>query len=191
MQSAHLWWADQAKTLPCLAALKHQDTCNALSQRTLACLALCAALGARFTDLIPFNQSTNHTMAPLPDVTIVFVGVADSATLPAKLGRDTCRSVSKAIKQCMLQQLQALPGGDGYLCHKLEAEFRFMLAFEQPHKAMQWCLLMQVSTGWCMVGVFLTLPKRAVELLPCPVLPGMLLSNSATSLDQTCPALMH
>lgn len=55
--------------------------------------------------------------------------------------------VNKAIIKCLLQQLRSLPGGDGYLCRCQEADLKYMVAFEQPHKAVQWCLLVQVSTG--------------------------------------------
>jgi hypothetical protein len=57
--------------------------------------------------------------------------------------------LNKAIKRCMLQVMACLPGGDGYMCRCHEADLRFMVAFESPVRAVEWCLLVQVG---CWVG---------------------------------------
>eukprot|EP00879_Flechtneria_rotunda_P013105 GHRR01013688.1.p1 GENE.GHRR01013688.1~~GHRR01013688.1.p1 ORF type:complete len:421 (+),score=166.22 GHRR01013688.1:1285-2547(+) len=44
---------------------------------------------------------------------------------------------------CMLQQLEAIHNGDGYLCRCQEADLKYMIAFEEPHRALQWCLAVQ------------------------------------------------
>uniref|UniRef100_A0A383VLE1 Guanylate cyclase domain-containing protein n=1 Tax=Tetradesmus obliquus TaxID=3088 RepID=A0A383VLE1_TETOB len=101
------------------------------------------APGARKMDLSPSaQQSTNH-QAPLPDVTIVFASVADSLSFTAKQSRATVRGVHAAIVRVLLAQMEAVAGGDGYLCRCQEGAFQYMVAFEQPHHAVQWCLLVQ------------------------------------------------
>jgi hypothetical protein len=78
-------------------------------------LALLLA-GARQVDLTPSaKQSTNH-QAALPDVTIVFATVAESLSFTSKQSRAAVRAVNAAIVKVMLQQMEAVPGRDGYLC---------------------------------------------------------------------------
>lgn len=44
---------------------------------------------------------------------------------------------------CLLQALLlSLP--DGYLCREQEAVLKYMVAFQEPTKAMEWCIMMQV-----------------------------------------------
>jgi hypothetical protein len=54
-------------------------------------------------------------------------------------------ALNKAIQRCMLQQMSDLPGGDGYMCRCHEPDLKYMVAFESPVRAVQWCLLVQVS----------------------------------------------
>jgi hypothetical protein len=45
--------------------------------------------------------------------------------------------------------LAALPEADGqcdgYLCREQEGDMKYMLAFREPSRALQWCLLVQVG----------------------------------------------
>jgi hypothetical protein len=66
-----------------------------------------------------------------------------------KRQRREAHAVSKAIRRCMLQMLDEVQEGqhdarDGYLCRCQEADLKYMVAFASPHKAVQWCLLVQV-----------------------------------------------
>jgi hypothetical protein len=54
-------------------------------------------------------------------------------------------AMNKAIRRCMLQQMADLPGGDGYMCRCHEPDMKYMVAFESPVRAVQWCLLVQVG----------------------------------------------
>ncbi|WIA30200.1 hypothetical protein OEZ86_000292, partial [Tetradesmus obliquus] len=101
------------------------------------------APGAREMDLSPSTGVYQASHAPLPDVTIVFAVVAGAAGFTFKRSRSDTRYVNKVIRRCMLQQLAVLPGGDGYLCRCQEADLKYMVAFENPHKAVQWCLAVQ------------------------------------------------
>lgn len=95
-------------------------------------------------DLTPSGQVFGHTQAPLPDVTMVFLSVAGASAFTSKRPRRETHLVNKAIVKCLLQQMRALASGDGYLCRTQEADLKYMVAFEQPHNAVQWCLLVQV-----------------------------------------------
>jgi hypothetical protein len=66
-------------------------------------------------DLTPSAQS-GHSQAPLPDVTLVFATVAESLSFTSKQSRATVRAVNAVIVKVMLQQMEAVPGRDGYLC---------------------------------------------------------------------------
>uniref|UniRef100_A0A383VNF8 Guanylate cyclase domain-containing protein n=1 Tax=Tetradesmus obliquus TaxID=3088 RepID=A0A383VNF8_TETOB len=99
------------------------------------------APGARRMDLTP--SQSGHSRAPLPDVTLVFASVADSLSFTAKQSRATVRGVHAAIVRVLLAQMEAVAGGDGYLCRCQEGDLKYMVAFEQPHHAVQWCLLVQ------------------------------------------------
>lgn len=94
--------------------------------------------------LLPSQVSYTDSHSPLPEVTIVFASVVGAASYAQKRSRTDMKLLNKAIRRCMLQQLAAVPGGDGYLCRCQEADMRYMIAFEQRHKAMQWCLAVQV-----------------------------------------------
>lgn len=52
---------------------------------------------------------------------------------------------------CCQVLLAALPEQDGqpagYLCRQQEQCMRFMLAFSQPTRALEWCLMMQVRVA--------------------------------------------
>jgi hypothetical protein len=66
-------------------------------------------------DLTPSAQS-GHSQAPLPDVTIVFCSVQESLSFTSKQSRATVRAVNASIVKVMAQQMQYVPGKDGYLC---------------------------------------------------------------------------
>lgn len=69
---------------------------------------------ARQMDLSPSGTLYHCSQAPLPDVTVVFASVVGASSFTLK--RAATRYVNKVIQRCMLQQLAAVPGGDGYLC---------------------------------------------------------------------------
>lgn len=94
--------------------------------------------------LTPGTGSVSHSHAPLPDVTIVFASVVGASSYALKRSRSDTKFLNKAIRRCMLRQLMAMPGGDGYLCRCQEADLKYMIAFENPHRAVQWCLAVQV-----------------------------------------------
>jgi len=50
--------------------------------------------------------------------------------------------LSSFVCDCMQAVLLALP--DGYLCREQEGELKYMLAFQEPTRAAEWCLIMQV-----------------------------------------------
>ncbi|WIA41351.1 hypothetical protein OEZ86_004944 [Tetradesmus obliquus] len=90
------------------------------------------APGARRMDLTP--SQSGHSRAPLPDVTLVFASVADSLSFTAKQSRATVRGVHAAIVRVLLAQMEAVAGGDGYLCRCQEGDLKYMVAFEQPQE---------------------------------------------------------
>jgi hypothetical protein len=49
-------------------------------------------------------------------VTLVFATVAESLSVTSKQSRATVRAVNAVIVKVMLQQMEAVPGRDGYLC---------------------------------------------------------------------------
>ena len=52
----------------------------------------------------------------------------------------------------MLQLMADLPGGDGYMCRCHEPDLKYLVAFESPVRAVQWCLLLQVGPVGSNVG---------------------------------------
>jgi hypothetical protein len=98
-------------------------------------------------DLSPTSSCSSKDLQQLPEVTIVFASVADADVLTARCSRSEVQEVCKTIRQCMLQQLEVLPGRDGYLCRCKDSDTKYIAAFEQPHVAVQWCLLVQVGCG--------------------------------------------
>lgn len=65
--------------------------------------------------------------------------------------------LSVCVHVCCCQVLlAALPEQDGqpagYLCRQQEQCMRFMLAFSQPTRALEWCLMMQVRAAGCCGG---------------------------------------
>jgi hypothetical protein len=78
-------------------------------------------------------------------VTFVFAEVAGVHKLSHKHHKSQLHAVNKTIQRCMLQQMAALPGRDGYLCRS--HELKYMVAFESPVRAVQWCLLVQVRSA--------------------------------------------
>jgi hypothetical protein len=67
-------------------------------------------------DLTPSTQQQSNQQSTLPDVTIVFCSVQDSLSFTSKQSRATVRDVNASIVKVMLQQMQHVPGKDGYLC---------------------------------------------------------------------------
>jgi hypothetical protein len=68
-------------------------------------------------DLTPAGQQlTNQQAVTLPDVTIVFASVAESLSFTSKQSRAVVRAVNASIVKVMLQQMEHVPGNDGYLC---------------------------------------------------------------------------
>jgi hypothetical protein len=65
-------------------------------------------------DLTP--SQSGHSQAPLPDVTLVFASVAESLSFTSKQIRAVVRAVNASIVKVMLQQMEHVPGNDGYLC---------------------------------------------------------------------------
>ncbi len=98
-------------------------------------------------DLTPEGSLFGHGQTPLPDATIVFLSVAGASGFTSKRARSETHQVNKAIIKCLLLQMRALACGDGYLCRCQEADLKYMVAFEHPHNAVQWCLLVQVRRG--------------------------------------------
>lgn len=119
----------------------------------LLCCCCCAASGARPGDLAPTSQQELANCGPpLPLVTFVFAEVAATHKLSHKHHKSQLHAVNKAIQRCMLQQTASLTEGDGYMCRS--HELKFMVAFESPVRAVQWCLLVQVgwALGWAGLG---------------------------------------
>ncbi|KAF6263274.1 hypothetical protein COO60DRAFT_1671048 [Scenedesmus sp. NREL 46B-D3] len=100
------------------------------------------APGARRIDLTPSARS-GRGLAPLPEVTLVFAAVAEALSFTSKQSRAAVRGVNASIVKVMLQQMAHAPGRDGYLCRCQEGDLKYMVAFEQPHHAVQWCLAVQ------------------------------------------------
>lgn len=100
-----------------------------------------AAPGARPGDLAPSSQQDLACGPPLPPITFVFAEVGGVHKLSHKHHKSQLHAVNRTIQRCMLQQMAALPGRDGYLCRS--HELKFMVAFESPVRAVQWCLLVQ------------------------------------------------
>lgn len=53
------------------------------------------------------------------------------------------------LSHCYQVLLSALPEvdgpqGDGYLCREQEGDMKYMVAFREPCRALEWCLLVQV-----------------------------------------------
>lgn len=107
---------------------------------------LSTAVGARYGDLAPSSQQEAASCRPpLPAITFVFAEVAGTHSLTYKHQKSQLHALNKAIRRCMLQQIAHLPGGDGYMCRCHEPDLKYMVAFESPVRAAQWCLLVQVS----------------------------------------------
>lgn len=104
--------------------------------------------GARADDLISYShqQEAASCRQPLPPVTFVFAEVMGAHSLAHKHHKTELQSLNKAIRRCMLQLTTDLPGGDGYMCRSHEADLRYLVAFESPVNAVQWCLLVSVRT---------------------------------------------
>jgi hypothetical protein len=114
---------------------------------TTTTAAAATAVGARHMD-VTSTTSSSKDLQQLPEVTIVFASVADADVITARCSRTEVQEVCKTIRQCMLQQLELLPGRDGYLCRCKDSDTKYIAAFEQPHVAAQWCLLVQVRRLW-------------------------------------------
>lgn len=108
-------------------------------------LLLFADTGARQMQLMPSTGSYTGSQSPLSDVTIVFASVANASNYAVKRSRSDTKYLNNAIRRCMLQQIMAVPGNDGYLC-RCQGDLKYMVAFEQPHRALQWCLAVQVRS---------------------------------------------
>jgi hypothetical protein len=129
--------------------------------------------GARCCSLAPSStwQDSPRAQPQLPPITFVFAEVSGKA----QLARDRLRVLNKSIRRCMLKLQQELPGHDGYVCRCQAAELKFIVAFESPVHALQWCLLLQVSAVlWfaCLGQVQPFKPRLACSWLTTRVLPG-------------------
>lgn len=87
----------------------------------------------------------------LPDVTVVFISVASASSFVSKHSQQEVRALHRLLLRCMRQQLALAPGGDGYMCRTQDGDLKYMAAFAAPHRAVQWCLLVQVRVLGCYV----------------------------------------
>lgn len=96
------------------------------------------------TSLEDFEQT------PLPTVTMVFAVVEGGKALIRKKP-EVARLVHNTIGRIVHMLLMALPDRDGrqdgYLCRQQEGVLKYMLAFREPARALEWALLMQVCVG--------------------------------------------
>eukprot|EP00775_Hariotina_reticulata_P013223 gene13223-13354_t len=99
------------------------------------------APGATEASLIP-EESGIGIKRPLqlPPVTIVFAAVQGGKQLVQRKER-AAAVVHQALSKVMQVVLLALP--DGYLCREQEGALKYLLAFKEPARAAEWCLLMQ------------------------------------------------
>eukprot|EP00775_Hariotina_reticulata_P005277 gene5277-5512_t len=76
----------------------------------------------------------------LGPVTMVFAAVHGGKSLVRKK-EQAAHVVHNTLQRIMQAVLLALP--DGYLCREQEGELKYMLAFQEPTRAAEWCLIMQ------------------------------------------------
>lgn len=101
--------------------------------------------GARPEDLVPTSQQDpSSCRPPLPPVTFVFAEVLSGNSYSHKHQKPELHSINRAIRRCMKQLMADLHGGDGYMCRCHETDLKYMVVFESPVRAVQWCLLLQV-----------------------------------------------
>lgn len=68
--------------------------------------------------------------------------------------------------QVLLAALPASDGvRDGYLCREQECDMRYMVAFRNTTRALEWCLLVQVGSGWGVCGMNLDWGVGCVQAL--------------------------
>jgi len=76
----------------------------------------------------------------------IWIAGSSSGACPKVLSlRNVCLDGSVSYGSCLQATLLSLP--DGYLCREQEAVMKYLLAFREPARAAEWCLMMQV--GYC------------------------------------------
>eukprot|EP00878_Enallax_costatus_P019307 GHUV01020367.1.p1 GENE.GHUV01020367.1~~GHUV01020367.1.p1 ORF type:complete len:869 (+),score=259.19 GHUV01020367.1:252-2609(+) len=89
---------------------------------------------------------TEFDKPPLPAVTMIFAAVEGGKTLVRKKP-EVARIVHNALGRIMQLLLMAMPERDGhqdgYLCRQQEGVLKYMLAFREPARAVEWALLLQ------------------------------------------------
>ncbi|WIA12661.1 hypothetical protein OEZ85_006309 [Tetradesmus obliquus] len=104
------------------------------------------APGAGVADLSSQQQSPELERPPLPPVTMVFAAVEGGRAL-LRRRQDAGLLVHAVIGRLMQVALLALPERDarpdGYVCREQEGGLKFMAAFRDSARAVEWCLLVQ------------------------------------------------
>lgn len=115
---------------------------------------------------------------PLPPVAMAFLQVDGGASL-ARRKPEVARVVHNVLCRLLHVLLMALPEQmgpqDGYMCREMPGELKYMVAFREPARAVEWALMLQV--------------RGCVSMLR-PARPRMLCScETAAMLTAPAPAL--
>ncbi|KAI8463865.1 MAG: nucleotide cyclase [Monoraphidium minutum] len=77
----------------------------------------------------------------MPLVTFVFAGAEGARELLRGAGAAAAAEAARLLRLVLRAGLDAVPGG--YLCREQEGKLRYMLVFDSPERALQWCLTVQ------------------------------------------------
>lgn len=105
---------DASNTQPSADWMKGATCACSDAQDTNVCL-LAVAAGASQVDLMVTSSTRDHHRPNLPIVTVVFATVESGASFEARHTHQECHALHKAIMKVMQQQLNHLPGRDGYI----------------------------------------------------------------------------
>eukprot|EP00775_Hariotina_reticulata_P010840 gene10840-10996_t len=87
--------------------------------------------------MLPLLEVERPLLAP---VTVVFAAV-DKGKLLVQTKQDVAAVVHRTLAKLMQALLLCMQ--DGYLCREQEAVLKYMVAFRDPARAVEWCLLLQ------------------------------------------------
>eukprot|EP00200_Dunaliella_tertiolecta_P019164 CAMPEP_0202400750 /NCGR_PEP_ID=MMETSP1128-20130828/2982_1 /ASSEMBLY_ACC=CAM_ASM_000463 /TAXON_ID=3047 /ORGANISM="Dunaliella tertiolecta, Strain CCMP1320" /LENGTH=1520 /DNA_ID=CAMNT_0049004399 /DNA_START=82 /DNA_END=4641 /DNA_ORIENTATION=- len=83
----------------------------------------------------------------LPPVTMVFATVEGANNFSA-YNRKEARNASDIIVNVFISVMRQLDSRDGYLCRVQGSDLKYMVAFEKPQVALEWCLCVQECLLW-------------------------------------------
>ncbi|KAF5835292.1 hypothetical protein DUNSADRAFT_7617 [Dunaliella salina] len=94
----------------------------------------------------PLSPVVQH-QPTLPPVTMVFATVEGANNFSA-YNRKEARNASDMIVNVFISVMRQLDSRDGYLCRVQGSDLKYMVAFEKPQVALEWCLCVQECLLW-------------------------------------------